>query len=50
MHERALKTCEPTYVPRVAKVFFIPVIHSPLGVMEHVVAPKLPSQEGRAQN
>jgi hypothetical protein len=50
MHERALKICEPSYVPREAKVFFILVVHSPLGVMEHVVAPKLPSQEGRAQS
>jgi hypothetical protein len=28
---RALGTCEPNYVPRVATHFFIPVVHSPLG-------------------
>jgi hypothetical protein len=31
MHERALKTREPSCVPRVAKPFFIPVVHSPPG-------------------
>jgi hypothetical protein len=48
MHERALKTREPSYVPRVAKHFFIPVVHSLLRAMGHVAAPELPSQEGRA--
>jgi hypothetical protein len=37
-------------VPRAAKPFFIPVVHSPLEAMGHVVAPELPSQEGRAQS
>jgi hypothetical protein len=47
-HERALETCEPSYVPRAAKHFFIPVVHNPLGAGGHVAASKLPSQEGRA--
>jgi hypothetical protein len=47
-HERALETCEPIYVPRAAKPFFIPVVHSPPGAVGHVAAPELPSQEGRA--
>jgi hypothetical protein len=47
-HERALKTRESTCVPRVAKSFFIPVVHSPPGVVGHVAASELPSQEGRA--
>jgi hypothetical protein len=29
--ERALKTCESSCVPRAARPFFIPVVHSPLG-------------------
>jgi hypothetical protein len=47
-HERALETREPSCVPRAAKCFFIPVIHSPPGGVGHVAAPELPSQEGRA--
>jgi hypothetical protein len=35
-------------VPRAAKLFFIPVVHSPLGAVEHVAVLELPSQEGRA--
>jgi hypothetical protein len=35
-------------VPRVAKPFFIPVVHSPPGVVGHMAASELPSQEGRA--
>jgi hypothetical protein len=35
-------------VPRAAKLFFIPVVRSPLGAVEHVTVLKLPSQEGRA--
>jgi hypothetical protein len=49
-HEHALETREPSYVPRAAKPFFIPVIHSPSGAVGHVAAPKLPSQEGRARS
>jgi hypothetical protein len=48
MHECALKTCEPSYVPRTAKLFFIPVVHSLLGAVGHVAAPELHSQKGRA--
>jgi hypothetical protein len=48
MHEHAMKTREPSCVPRAVKPFFIPVVHSPPGAMGHVAAPELPSQEGRA--
>jgi hypothetical protein len=48
MHERALETRKPSCVPRAAKLFFIPVVHSPSGVVRHMAAPELPSQEGRA--
>jgi hypothetical protein len=37
-------------VPRAAKPFCIPVVHSPPGLMGYVSAPDLPSQEGRAPN
>jgi hypothetical protein len=50
MHERALKTCELSCVPRAAKLFFIPMVHSPPGVVGHVAASELPSQEGRTQS
>jgi hypothetical protein len=43
MHERALETCEPSYVRRVAGPFFILVVHSPLGAAGHVAALELPS-------
>jgi hypothetical protein len=49
-HECALKTHEASYVPKAAKSFFISVIHSPPGAVEHVAASKLPSKEGRAQS
>jgi hypothetical protein len=49
-HEHALETREPTYVPRAAKPFFIPVVHNPLGAVGHVAASKLPSQKGRARS
>jgi hypothetical protein len=48
MHERALETREPTCVPRTAKPFLIPVVHSPPGAVRHVAASELLSQEGRA--
>jgi hypothetical protein len=38
MHECALETRESSYVPRAAKPFFIPVLHSPPGVVGHVAA------------
>jgi hypothetical protein len=48
MHERAMEICEPSCVPRTAKPFFIPMVHSPSGAVGHVAVPELPSQEGRA--
>jgi hypothetical protein len=48
MHERAVETCEPSCMPRVAKPFFIPVVHSPPGAVGHMVALELPSRKGRA--
>jgi hypothetical protein len=30
-HDRALDTCEPSYVPGATRPFFIPVVHNPLG-------------------
>jgi hypothetical protein len=44
--DRALETCEPSYVPETAKPFFIPVVHSPLGVVGYVAAPELSSRRG----
>jgi hypothetical protein len=49
-HERALEIREPSYMPRAAKPFFIHVDHSPPGAVGHVVAPELPSQEGKARS
>jgi hypothetical protein len=37
-------------VPKMAKTFFIPVVHSPPGAVEHMAAPELPSQKGRARS
>jgi hypothetical protein len=47
-YEHASEIREPSGVPRAAKPFFIPMIHSPSGAKGHVTAPELPSQEGRA--
>jgi hypothetical protein len=41
---------EPSCVPRVAKPFFIPMVHNPLGAVGHMVAPELSPQEGRARS
>jgi hypothetical protein len=49
-HERALEIREPSYMPRAAKPFFIHVDHSPPGAVGHMVAPELPSQEGKARS
>jgi hypothetical protein len=46
--DRALDTCEPSCVPGVARSFFIPVVHSPLGGVGYVAAPELSSQGGEA--
>jgi hypothetical protein len=48
--KHALKTCEPSHVPREAKPFFIPMVHSLLGLMGYVAAPELSSRGGRAQS
>jgi hypothetical protein len=47
-HERALETCEPSYVPGAARPFSIPVIHSPLGGVGYVAAPEVSSQEAES--
>jgi hypothetical protein len=47
--DRALDTCEPSCVPGVARPFFIPVIHSPLGAVGYVTAPELSSRGGEAE-
>jgi hypothetical protein len=47
-HEHGLKICEPSYVPRAHKHFFISVAHCLSGVVGHVAALELPSQESRA--
>jgi hypothetical protein len=49
-HEHALETCEPSCVPRAARPFFIPAVHSPLGGVGYVVAPELSLLGGRAQS
>jgi hypothetical protein len=33
-HERTLETREPSCMTRATKTFFIPMVHSPLGVAE----------------
>jgi hypothetical protein len=45
---RALDTCEPSCVPRAARIFFIPVVHSPLGAVGYVATPELSSRRGEA--
>jgi hypothetical protein len=45
-HDRALDTCEPSCVPGVARPFFIPVVHSPLGAVGYVAASELSSRGG----
>jgi hypothetical protein len=46
--DRALDTCEPNCVPGVARLFFIPVVHSPLGAVGYMAAPELSSRRGEA--
>jgi hypothetical protein len=41
MRKRALETCDPSCVPRAARPFFIPVVHSPLETMGYVAALEL---------
>jgi hypothetical protein len=50
MHEQALETREPSCVPRAAKPFFIPVVHSPLGAVGDVVASELSPRGSRARS
>jgi hypothetical protein len=47
--DRTLDTCEPNCVPGAARPFFIPVVHSPLGAVGYVVAPKLSSRGGETE-
>jgi hypothetical protein len=49
IHDRALDTCEPSCVPRAARSFFIPMVHSPLGAVGYMAAPKLSSQRGEVE-
>jgi hypothetical protein len=44
-HERALKTREPSYMPRPVRLFFIPEARGPLSAAWHVVVSE-PSQAG----
>jgi hypothetical protein len=46
--DRVLDICEPSCVPGAARPFFIPMVHSPLGSMGYMAAPKLSSQGGEA--
>jgi hypothetical protein len=48
-HDRALDTCEPSYVPGAARPFFIPLVHSPLGAVGYVAAPELSSRGGEVR-
>jgi hypothetical protein len=47
--DRALDTCESSYVPGAARPFFISVVHSPLGVVRYVAASELSSRGGEAE-
>jgi hypothetical protein len=44
--DRALDTCEPSCVPGAVSLFFIPVVHSPLGAVGYVAASEFSSQGG----
>jgi hypothetical protein len=46
-YERALESCEPSYVSEAARPFFISMVHSPLGA---VAASELSSRGGRARS
>jgi hypothetical protein len=48
--DRTLDTCEPSCVPGAARLFFIPVVHSPMGAMGYVAAPKLSSRGGEVRS
>jgi hypothetical protein len=38
IRDHTLDTCEPNCVPRAARLFFIPVVHNPLGAVGYVAA------------
>jgi hypothetical protein len=38
IRDRVLDTCEPSCVPRAARLFFIPVVHNPLRAVGYVAA------------
>jgi hypothetical protein len=48
-HDRALDTCEPSYVSGAASPFFIPVVHNPLRAVGYMGAPELSSRGGEAR-
>jgi hypothetical protein len=48
-HDRALDTCEPSCVPGVARSFFIPIVHNPMGAIGYMAAPELSSRRGDAR-
>jgi hypothetical protein len=45
-HNLALDTCEPSCMPRAARPFFIPMVHSLLEAVGYVAAPELSSRGG----
>jgi hypothetical protein len=45
-----LETHEPSSMPRAAKPFFIPMVHSPLGAMGDVAASELSPRGSRARS
>jgi hypothetical protein len=46
--DHVLNTCEPSCVPMTARLFFILVIHNPLGAVGYVAAAELSSRGGEA--
>jgi hypothetical protein len=47
--DRALNTCEPSYVPEATRPFFIHMVHSPLEAMGYMTAPEFSSRKGEAR-
>jgi hypothetical protein len=47
---RALETCEPSYIGRLARVFFMLEVRGPQGTAGRVVAPEPSWQGGRVQS
>jgi hypothetical protein len=50
IRECTLETCKSSCISKVAKPFFIPVVHSPLRVVGHVVAPEISPRGDRARS